>query len=402
MIQWLFDKRNEHGFLPNLIKDETLQPNTKKWWDLCIQPPYSYEFRFLKYCKIDGIAQHCSLVSDYITGSQSAYYPINLNFFDPNIDYIELMEPYSKQRLTQGDFRLLFYYSEGDNPNPEINDTIDKLCSKHNISKNAIKFVIANYKLKNTDPFVYFPDDEVYYRYLHVIENKYVKKHNPNQRKKKFTCLIRADKLWRKIYASYIYQMNMTQQGFFSYTGYKYETSHKGLDDIDLWKEYDDTLQQDILSFEMQLPFYCDKLTDQEHNNHKIINEEYFNQAYFNYVVETHFDNDTIFLTEKTFKPILNLQPFVIIGNPGSLALLKDLGYKTFDTVIKEDYDNIINHKDRMSQILKISFDLTNLSHKHHIRIQQIISQALQHNQKLFLSPKANRINKLLNELKYQ
>ena len=75
--------------------------------------------------------------------------------FDPNIDYIELMESYSKQRLTQGD-SLLFYYSEGDNPNPEINDTIDKLCSKHNISKNAIKFVIANYKLKNTDPICLF------------------------------------------------------------------------------------------------------------------------------------------------------------------------------------------------------------------------------------------------------
>ena len=401
MIQWLFDKRNEHGFLPNLIKDETLQPNTKKWWDLCIQPPYSYEFRFLKYCRLDGIIQNCSLVSDYITGSQSAYYPINLNFFDPNIDYIDLMEPYSKQRLIQGDFRLLFYYSEGDNPNPEINDTIDKLCAKHNISKNAIKFVIANYKLKNTDPFVYFPDDEVYYRYLHVIENKYVKKHNLNQRKKKFTCLIRADKLWRKIYASYIVQMNMVNQGFFSYTGYKYDTSHKGLDDASLWQDYDNTLQQDMLSFEMQMPFTCDQLNDQEHNNHKLIHEEYFNQAYFNYVVETHFDNDTIFLTEKTFKPILNLQPFVIVGNPGSLRLLKDLGYKTFDTVIKEEYDNIVNHKDRMSQILKISFDLTNLSHKHHMRIQQIISQSLQHNQKLFLSPKVNRINKLLNELKY-
>ena len=401
MIQWLFDKRNEHGFLPNLIKDETLQPNTKKWWDLCIQPPYSYEFRFLKYCRLAGKIQNCSLVSDYITGSQSAYYPINLNFFDPNIDYIDLMEPYSKQRLIQGDFRLLFYYSEGDNPNPEINDTIDKLCAKHNISKNAIKFVIANYKLKNTDPFVYFPDDEVYYRYLHVIENKYVKKHNLNQRKKKFTCLIRADKLWRKIYASYIVQMNMVNQGFFSYTGYKYDTSHKGLDDASLWQDYDNTLQQDMLSFEMQMPFNCDQLTDQEHNNHKLIHEEYFNQAYFNYVVETHFDNDTIFLTEKTFKPILNLQPFVIVGNPGSLRLLKDLGYKTFDTVIKEEYDNIINHKDRMSQILKISFDLTNLSHKHHMRIQQIISQSLQHNQKLFLSPKVNRINKLLNELKY-
>ena len=69
--------------------------------------------------------------------------------------------------------------------------------------------------LKIQIPFVYFPDDEVYYRYLHVIENKYVKKHNPNQRKKKFTCPIRADKLWRKIYAQVISnQMNMTQQGF--------------------------------------------------------------------------------------------------------------------------------------------------------------------------------------------
>lgn len=401
MIQWLFDKRNQYGFLPNLVKDETLEPNTKKWWDLCIQPPYSYEFRFLKYCKLDGVVQNCTLVSDYITGSQSAYYPINLNFFDSTIDYISLMEPYSRQRLIQGDFRLLFYYSEGDNPDPEIYDAINKMCGTHSISKNLIKFVIANYKLKDKDPFVYFPDDEVYYRYLQILENKYVKEHNLNQRQKKFTCLIRADKAWRKIYASYLYNLKLTDQGYFSYTGYKYETSHKGLDNLDKWKEYDDTLIQDILSFELKIPFYCDDLSDNDHNNHKLVNHNFFNQAYFNFVVETHFDNDTIFLTEKTFKPILNLQPFVIIGNPGSLQLLKDLGYKTFETVIKEDYDKIVNHKDRMSQLLKSTFDLCNLSHKHHIRIQQIISDTLKWNQKLLLSPKVNRINKLLSKLEY-
>ncbi len=402
MIQWLFDKRNNHGFLPNLIKDETLEPNTKKWWDLCIQPPYSYEFRFLKYCKLDGIVQNCTLVSDYISGSQSAYYPINLNFFDSQIDYISLMEPYSRQRLLQGDFRLLFYYSEGDNPNPEIHDTINKMCSDYKISKDAIKFVIANYKLKDTKPFVYFPDDEVYYRYLQILENKYVKKQNLDQREKKFTCLIRADKAWRKIYASYLYNLDVIDQGFFSYTGYKYKTSHKGVDDLDQWNGYDDTLPTDILSFEMKTPFYCDNLSDAEHNNHKLIDHKFYNQSYFNFVVETHFDNDTIFLTEKTFKPILNLQPFIIIGNPGSLQLLKDLGYKTFESVIKEDYDKIVNHKDRMSQLLKSSFDLCGLSHKHHIRIQTILSDLLMFNQRLLLSPKVNRINKLLTELEYR
>tara|TARA_B100001093_G_scaffold167453_1_gene160074 strand:+ start:3489 stop:4694 length:1206 start_codon:yes stop_codon:yes gene_type:complete len=401
MIQWLFDKRNKYDFLPNLIKDETLQPNTKKWWDLCIEPPFSYEFRFLKYCKMDGVVHNCTLVSDYITGSQSAYYPINLNFFDPNIDYISLMEPYSRQRLIQGDFRILFYYSEGDNPEPEINNSIDKMCEKYKIPKNAIRFVIANYKLKGKTPFVYFPDDEVYYRYLHVIENKYVKTQNTGKRLKKFTCLIRADKAWRKIYACYLDQLNITKEGFFSYTGYKYQTSHKGLDDISAWDGYDNSLVPDMLSFGMKTPINCDELSDDQHNNHKNINPEYFANAYFNYVVETHFDNDTIFLTEKTFKPILNLQPFIIIGNPGSLRLLKDLGYKTFSEVIKEEYDTISNHKDRMSQLLKSSFDLCNLSHTHHMRIQTILSQTLQFNQKLFLSPKVNRINKLLNELEY-
>ncbi len=108
MILWLFDKRNQHGFLPNLIKDETLEPNTSAWWDLCINPPFSYEFRFLKYCKLDGVIQQCTLVSDYISGTASAYYPINLNFWDPDIDYIALMDDRSRERLNKATLEYYF------------------------------------------------------------------------------------------------------------------------------------------------------------------------------------------------------------------------------------------------------------------------------------------------------
>ena len=109
MIQWLFDRRNSYGFLPNLIKDETLVPDTPAWWDLALNPPFSLEFIFLKYCKLDKIPQTCTLVTDYITGTASAYYPINLNFYDPEIDYISYMDEYSRKRLIAGDFRLLIY-----------------------------------------------------------------------------------------------------------------------------------------------------------------------------------------------------------------------------------------------------------------------------------------------------
>jgi len=89
------------------------------------------------------------------------------------------------------------------------------------------------------------------------------------------------------------------------------------------------------------------------------------------------------------------------VGNPGSLQLLKKLGYKTFEDVVREDYDTMTNHRDRMSQLLKISYDLCTLTDKHHIRIQEIISDVLIHNQQHFIAPKINRINGLLKALEY-
>jgi hypothetical protein len=401
MIQWLFDRRNSHGFLPNLIKDETLKPGTPQWWDLAIKPPFSLDFTFLKYCKLDGVVQNCTLVSDYITKTASAYYPININFFDENIDYIDLMDEYSKKRFINGDFRVLFYYTEGDNPDPEIYRGLEKMYDKHNITSDSIRFVTGNYKLKQTHPFVYFPDMELYYRYLQILENNFVTKHNLSKREKKFTCLIRADKAWRKIYASFLYQMGITEQGYFSYIGYKYDTSNAGLNDFDQWQDYDDSMLADTLSFELKTPIRCDSLNDHEHNNHKLVNHEFYTNAYFNFVVETLFDNDVCVVSEKTFKPILNLQPFIVLGNPGTLSLLHDLGYKTFEDVIRETYDKETDHRERMSLLLKTSFDLAQLSDTHHLRIQNIIADVLAHNQKVLLSPKVQRINKLLNQLEY-
>ena len=52
-------------------------------------------------------------------------------------------------------------------------------------------------------------------------------------------------------------------------------------------------------------------------------------------------------------------------------------------------------------QLILISFDLCTLSEKHHLRIQTIIADTLEHNQKNFLMPKVHRINNLLNKLEY-
>ena len=52
-------------------------------------------------------------------------------------------------------------------------------------------------------------------------------------------------------------------------------------------------------------------------------------------------DKGTIFISEKTWKPIMVGHPFIMVGNKNNLKFLKDLGYKTFDKWIDESYDDI-------------------------------------------------------------
>lgn len=74
-----------------------------------------------------------------------------------------------------------------------------------------------------------------------------------------------------------------------------------------------------------------------------------FLQSSLNIVTETYAVNrDVTFLTEKTFKPILYMQPFVVIGTVGILEYLKSLGFETFGCWIDESYDGIENDEERL------------------------------------------------------
>jgi hypothetical protein len=72
----------------------------------------------------------------------------------------------------------------------------------------------------------------------------------------------------------------------------------------------------------------------------KYINREAHRNTFVNIVNETLYEQHTIFITEKTVKPITCGQPFIIMGNWNSLKKLKELGFKTFDKWWDESYDD--------------------------------------------------------------
>ncbi len=69
------------------------------------------------------------------------------------------------------------------------------------------------------------------------------------------------------------------------------------------------------------------------------IYEPQFNDCAFNLVSETNDNNHDVFITEKLWKPIIAQQIFVVHGNFGYLKKLREIGFRTFDSVFDESYD---------------------------------------------------------------
>lgn len=72
-------------------------------------------------------------------------------------------------------------------------------------------------------------------------------------------------------------------------------------------------------------------------------------------------------ISEKTINAIKNNRPFIMVGAPGTLKMLKKMGFKTFDKWWDESYDDIVCNQDRMVKICEIidhvnSFNLSELT----------------------------------------
>ena len=97
-----------------------------------------------------------------------------------------------------------------------------------------------------------------------------------------------------------------------------------------------------------------------QHFGAKNNKKEWYSETYINLVTETFF-GPNVFLSEKIFKPISNLQPFIVLGDYRMLAELRKLGFKTFEPFIDESYDEEIDPYKRME---KIEIEIEKLKNK--------------------------------------
>ena len=105
-------------------------------------------------------------------------------------------------------------------------------------------------------------------------------------------------------------------------------------------------------------------------------------------------------ISEKTLNAIINHRPFLLVGPPGTLSMLKEMGFKTFDQWWDESYDSVIHNTDRLAKICSIidyinSFSVSELKSMYN----DMINILIHNDENLSKIPKFyNKLNKRLNK----
>lgn len=107
---------------------------------------------------------------------------------------------------------------------------------------------------------------------------------------------------------------------------------------------YENWLDRDVCDFLQHLPMKF------EQHDYPIVwdgrafdLDHHYQDFFCEIVCETFFTGDTFFVTEKTWRPIMQKRPFVVQGPRWYLENLRRLGFRTFADWWSEGYDEDIN-----------------------------------------------------------
>jgi hypothetical protein len=101
---------------------------------------------------------------------------------------------------------------------------------------------------------------------------------------------------------------------------------------------------------------------------------------------ETVYFGRRTHITEKTFKAIALEMPFVLVAPAGSLAYMREYGFKTFAGIFDESYDTETDDIRRIERVTQLLKDLDDLSPAERLKIHQQCLPIVEHNFNHFYS----------------
>ena len=291
------------------------------------------------------------------------------------------------------------------------------------LTKSKIHIIEANHMLESSVDIYNYVLDNNYNNDLDKVlpyKQSFVNKQDLDDvrdtiREKYFLCYNRVIRDYRLALIAMIYKMGLQDKGIISLGAKEVDIAFGGV-----WPDYisdfiEDKKQNEIVSDAVKKikPLYpIDADSDIDANWIYKDGERWggavgqwtnfshqYKRIYFNIVTESCYNEDCIYMSEKIFKPISNLVPFIIVSTPFFLKKLREIGYKTFHPWINESYDEEVDNDKRFFMILDEIKRLCSMTkeeiHKWYYEMEDI----LLYNQEHFASYKKQDGKNIWNEI---
>jgi hypothetical protein len=256
-----------------------------------------------------------------------------------------------------------------------------------NAKANHIKLVLG-------DNVEYIPNPLFEMHYGDYIRNSSLTNYEQKPLNKKFLIPIRQAKPFRLFFYLWAKDNGILNNSYYSWTTENIYSAINSVNDTD-------PLYRELSSHDIEL-LETKVMLDNEDIRPVHLKQwdmtEKVSDSFMQIVCETTMyegiekNNPTIFLTEKTYKPIFYKQPFILISEPLSLLYLRNMGYRTFSSIIDESYDLIMDPKKRMESICKEITKINSMSLSQLEEIRTEIQDIVEHNYRVFMSRPSEQV----------
>ncbi len=157
--------------------------------------------------------------------------------------------------------------------------------------------------------------------------------------------------------------------------------------------------EEDLAGIEAKLPFILDT------PNHKLnlmfdefdSTKQFYEDSFVNIIAETNFFTNIVHLTEKSYKPIVYKQPFIMFAAKGSLQAMRDQGFVTFNSIWDESYDNESDDTLRFFKILDLIKEIASWSDERKLEVSTKIKIIVDFNFKVLQGSSVRLVRDFVN-----
>lgn len=335
-------------------------------------------------------------------------YSLKLNGNEYRYNLLDIIDTSVLEGIKQGYVKLLINIIHDPVEHPEFLNRLENYLMNHGIAAENVVIIGGN---RYNDYYTKYPNGKLKFTNGYLLINQIKDKADEFNnlmvgslgyksaivteqdldpariRPKKFICLNRnLHRAHRWVMAYFAIKHNLIENSIFSFIVRHGADAQRIKNTISHFLgpgDYDDIAGRidQLVPLEIDTNAISNKNGFSLNNNKK----DFYINSYINLVTETSFehgDSHSPFISEKTLvNPILNLQPFICMGNSFTLKTLIEFGFKTFHPYIDESYDSCIDFRQRIKLIEKEIIRLNSLSQQELHNLYYSMTDILIHNQ---------------------